>query len=84
LEEKKEKNAHLSILEEELKIIREKDECIIKLKNHMHRVLCRGTHMLRGVLKLMNIINLLLEELEEKVNLKILEYTYLIFMEKKC
>jgi len=53
LEEKKERDAHLGILEEELKIVREKDECIRKLKKNLHMplVIGRVTHMLRGVLE---------------------------------
>jgi len=49
---KKERDAHLAELEEELKIVREKDEYIKKQKkNNMHIVLGRVTHMLRGVLE---------------------------------
>jgi len=42
LEDKKERDSHLLILEEELKLVREKDEYIRKLKKshaHMHLVL---------------------------------------------
>ena len=76
LEEKKERDVHLAILKEELKIVREKNEYIKKLKkkkhmHHMYLVLGRVTPMLRKrVLELMNIINLHLEELEEKANQK--------------
>jgi len=41
IEDKKERDAHLAILEEELKIVKEKDEYIRKTKKdlHMHLVL---------------------------------------------
>jgi len=52
IDDKIERDAHLAILEEELKIVKEKDEYIRNLKNHihhMHLVLGRVTRMLRGV-----------------------------------
>jgi len=61
-EEKKERDVHIAILEQELKIVREKDEYIKKLKKNMHHmylVLGRVIPMQRKkVLELMNIINL--------------------------
>ena len=42
LEDKKERDVHLAILEEELKIVREKDEYIRKLKKNLHMHLVLG------------------------------------------
>jgi len=67
LEDRKERDSHLAILEEKLKIVREKDEYIRKLKESSHASSSRSSDShAEGVLELINIINLHLEELKER------------------
>jgi len=85
IKEKKERDSHLAILEEELKLVKERDGYIRKQKkNPIHLALGLANLMLRKrVLESMLIINLHLEELKEKSTLLRLGLTYLISMVRK-